>query len=390
VSEVPLGGFLSGGVDSSGVVALMAQASERVKTFSVGFTDPRFDELRYARMVAEQYRTEHHEQTVTLDILEMLDRVVAQFDEPFADSSAIPTMYLARMTREHVTVALSGDGADEVFGGYRRYRFGVLEERIRSKVPGWARRSVFGMAGRFYPKFDYLPQVFRGKTLLTNLAQERADSYFTSVTAFRDGGLAAVLSPELKRELAGYSPRDGFRKRFEAVRHLGPLEQMQAVDFQTYLPGDILVKADRASMAFSLELRSPWLDHELAELALTLPTELKLAGRTGKYVFKRALARHLPPAVTERRKMGFSVPLANWFRSTLRPVFDAAVLDPTMDRYLERREVRRLWVEHQSGLHDHSRKLWNLLTLALWDRAHNPHTEPRQPEAEMRARVEVN
>ncbi len=390
-SEVPLGGFLSGGVDSSAVVALMAGgSSERVKTFSIGFTDPNFDELRYARMVAERYGTEHHERTVTLDIHDMLGRLVEQFDEPFADSSAIPTLYLARMTRERVTVALSGDGADEVFGGYRRYRFGVLEERIRSMIPGWVRRPLLGAGGRYYPKFDYLPQMLRAKSLLTNLAQEAADAYFSSMTAFRDEGLAAVLAPAIKRELAGYSPRESFRTRFQAVRHLSPLEQMQAVDFQTYLPGDILVKADRASMAFSLELRSPWLDHELAELAFALPPGLKLRGGTGKYIFKKALARYVPAAVLERRKMGFAVPLAAWFRSTLKPVFEASVLHPGMDRYLARDAVRRLWTQHQSGLHDHSRKLWTLLTLALWDGAHNPGAEPRRREALARARVPVN
>ena len=371
ISDVPLGGFLSGGVDSSGVVAFMARkAPDRVQTFSIGFTSKEFDELHFAHMVADRYHTEHREQVVSLSILEMLDTLVQQFDEPFGDSSAIPTLYLARMTRQYVTVALSGDGADELFGGYRRYFYGALEARLRQRFPGWFRRSFFRVAGKYYPKFDYLPQVFRAKTLLGNLACETGDAYFTSMTAFRDEGLSAVLAPELSKELGSYSPRESYRDRFAAVRDLPPLQQMQAVDFQTYLPGDILVKADRATMAYSLESRSPWLDYRLGELACRLPSAFKLNGRSGKHIFKRALAPYVPDEVITRRKMGFSVPLAEWFRTSLKPVFQAQALQPGMERYLSLRETRRLWSEHQSGLHDHSRKLWNVLMLACWESRH--------------------
>jgi len=368
ISDVPLGAFLSGGVDSSAAVAFMANKStESIKTFSIGFTNKEFDELPYARMVAERYRTDHLEQVVSLSIHEMLDTLVEQFDEPFGDSSAIPTLYLARMTRQHVTVALCGDGADELFGGYRRYFYGVLEEQIRQRFPRWFRRSVFRVGGRYYPKFDYLPQLFRAKTLLTNIAHEIGDAYFTSMTAFRDETLTAVLAPGLRRELDAYSPRVSYRERFAAVRHLPPLQQMQAVDLQTYLPGDILVKADRATMAYSLETRSPWLDYRLGELACRLPAGFKLHGRTGKHIFKQAVGPYVPRPVMTRRKMGFQVPLAEWFRTSLKPVFQQQVMHPAMDRYFSLGEVRRLWNEHQSGLHDHSRKLWNLLMLANWD-----------------------
>jgi asparagine synthase (glutamine-hydrolysing) len=371
ISDVPLGAFLSGGVDSSAAVALMAQhAPGRVKTFSIGFSNKRFDELDYARLVVDRYNTDHHEQVVSLEIHEMLDSFAAQFDEPFGDSSAIPTMYLARMTREHVTVALSGDGADEVFGGYRRYRYGVLEERLRAKFPRWFRRSVFQFGGQYYPKFDYLPQVFRARTLLGNLAQEIGDAYFTSMSSFRDDGLARILSPDLRRELGSYSPRNEYRQRFENLSHLHPLQQMQAVDFQTYLPGDILVKADRATMAYSLESRSPWLDYRLAEFACRLPSQFKLHGRVGKHIFKQAVGPLVPLEMIVRRKMGFSVPLAEWFRTSLKSTFRQSVFRPEMERYLSLREVRRVWMEHQSGRHDHSRKLWNLFVLAYWDSQH--------------------
>jgi asparagine synthase (glutamine-hydrolysing) len=378
ISDVPLGAFLSGGVDSSAVVAFMAQrAPERVKTFSIGFTNRQFDELHYARLVADRYRTDHHEKAVSLSIHEMLDTLVEQFDEPFGDSSAIPTLYLARMTRQYVTVALSGDGADELFAGYRRYFYGVLEARVRQRFPAWFRRSVFQFGGRYYPKFDYLPRMFRAKTLLGNLARETGDAYFTSMTAFRDEDLTAVLGPDLSRELASYSLRASYRERFEAVRHLPPLQQMQAVDLQTYLPGDILVKADRATMAYSLESRSPWLDYRLGELAGRLPSAFMLHGRSGKHIFKQAVGPFVPDDIITRSKMGFSVPLAEWFRNTLKPVFQEHVLRNGMEQYIKLAEARRLWMEHQTGIHDHSRKMWNLLMLGCWVTRHEAtQTEP--------------
>jgi asparagine synthase (glutamine-hydrolysing) len=367
ISDVPLGAFLSGGVDSSAVVAYMARkAPSRVRTFSIGFTNKRFDELEYARAVAERYGTEHHEKTVSPRIEDVLDTLARHMDEPFGDSSIIPMLYLAEMTRRHVTVALSGDGADEVFGGYRRYRFGVLEEKLRRKFPGAFRRRVVGWAGRHYPKFDYLPQVFRAKSLLTNLSTEIGDAYYASMTAFRDDNLNAVLSPELRRDLDGYAPRGWFRERFAAVRHLPPLEQMQAVDFETYLPGDILVKVDRATMIHSLEARAPWLDYRIVELACGLPSGWKLEGRVGKSIFKKVALPLLPERNVSRRKMGFSVPLAEWFRTSLKPLFEAAVLGREMDPLVNRGEARRLWAEHQSSLFNHERKLWNLLMLAMW------------------------
>jgi asparagine synthase (glutamine-hydrolysing) len=394
ISDVPLGAFLSGGVDSSAVVAFMAeQAPDRVKTFTIGFTNKDYDETRYARLVADRYHTDHHEQIVNPipvgqvpdlprfeleqaaapSFQEILATLAEHYDEPFGDASAIPTLYLARMTRQYVTVALSGDGADEVFGGYRRYRFGVLEERIRQKFPQLFRQTFFKAAGRLYPKFDYLPQVFRAKTLLTNLSQEIGDAYFTSMTAFRDECLDKILSPDIRKALDGYSPRESFRDRFRAVCHLPPLQQMQAVDFQTYLPGDILVKADRATMAYSLETRSPWLDYRLAELAGRLPASFKVNGAAGKHIFKKAIASRVPEQLINRTKMGFSVPLAQWFRSSLKPAFESTVMRDGMHQLLSPQSVQRLWDEHQSGISDHSRKFWNLLMLATWDGSHNNH-----------------
>ena len=367
VSDVPIGAFLSGGVDSSAAVAFMSRLS-RVKTFSIGFTTKEFDELEFARLTAEKFNTEHREQVVTPEIGEVLDTLVNHYDEPFGDSSAIPTLYLARMTRQHVTVALSGDGADELFGGYRRYFYGIIEQRLRGKFPQWFRQTAVRTMGRFYPKFDYLPQVFRAKTLLMNLSTSLADAYFTSMSTFRDGLLSSTLSDEFRRSLGGYDPRQTFRARFSEVSELSPIEQMQVVDQRTWLPGDILVKTDRATMAFSLESRAPWLDHRLWETFFRVPSAWKVQGVSGKLLFKRAVAQDVPAQILTRKKMGFAVPLANWFRTSLRTVFESALFSEAMEQYLNVGEVRRLWQEHQTGLHNHDRKLWNLLMFAQWHR----------------------
>jgi asparagine synthase (glutamine-hydrolysing) len=368
ISDVPLGGFLSGGVDSSGVVAFMAQrAGSPVKTFSIGFTREEYDEVRYARMVAARYQTDHYEEVVSLGVHDMLRTLVEHYDEPFADSSAIPTLYLSRMTRQHVTVALSGDGADEILGGYRRYRFGVAEQRVRGLLPRWFRKTAVGAAARYYPKFDRLPQVFRAKATLTCLSQELGEAYFASMSGFGYGLLNSILSPELRAQLGGFTPRESFVNRFEKYSHLPPLQQMQAVDLETYLPGDILVKVDRASMAYSLEGRCPWLDYRIADLAGRMPTGFKLRQGNGKYIFKEMLRPHVPEEILTRRKMGFVVPRAEWFRTSLKPVFEALVLRPSMSAFLSLPEVRRVFAIHQSGARDYGRELWSMLMLACWE-----------------------
>ncbi len=301
-------------------------------------------------------------------IEEMLEVLARHFDEPFGDASAIPTLYLARMTRQHVTVALSGDGADEVFAGYRRYRHAVAEERVRRKFPQFFRRSFFRWAGKIYPKFDYLPQVFRAKTFLGNLSLELAGAYFQSMTVFRGDELRRVLGPSLRAPGVAEHAQQWFEERFAAWRELGPLEQLQAVDFETYLPGDILVKADRATMAWSLEARSPWLDFRLAELAAGLPAEWKITGLQGKYIFKKTVDPLLPAEILWRPKMGFVMPLREWFRGGLRPVFEREVLEGPDTGLVDRAEARRLLEEHLSGRHNRDRHLWYLLVLQLWAR----------------------
>jgi len=286
------------------------------------------------------------------------------------------------MTRRHVTVALSGDGADELFAGYRRYMMGVAEDQVRQVLPVWFRRSVVSAGARHYPKFDYLPRVFRAKATLSGIASEVPDAYFSAMTSFRDETLEAILAPEARLAMCGYSPRAAYRERFQPFAHLPALQQMQAVDMQTYLPGDILVKVDRATMAHSLESRAPWLDHRLAELSCRLPAGFKLRGRIGKHVFKEAVRPYVPAELVDRPKRGFVIPLSEWFRTSLKPIFESTVLHREMQSYLSLGEVRRVWKEHQSGVRNHQSKLWYLLMLARWDERHRRQAPQRATASE--------
>ncbi|GBC59248.1 asparagine synthase [Desulfonema ishimotonii] len=370
ISEVPLGAFLSGGVDSSAVVALMASLQETpVQTASIGFGEKKFDELPYAREIVRKYHTDHHEMTVSPDATGILDKLVWHYDEPFADSSAIPTWYVSQVARQKVTVALSGDGGDENFAGYRRYYFDRLENRIRGIFPDAFRRNIIGPLARLYPKADRLPRMFRGKTLLTNLAMDPAEGFYNSMSwfqAFRKD----ILSPGLRAELDGYDPVSLFRKYYDRADSPDPLSRIQYIDIKTYLVDDILTKVDRASMAHALEVRVPVLDHEFMELVATMPSGLKLKGKDAKYIFKKALKPLVPHGCLYRKKMGFSIPLGQWLRTELRPVFEQQVFgsDGFVANYLDRGAVRRLWEDHKNGTRDFAYELWSILFLEAWGR----------------------
>jgi len=364
VSEVPLGAFLSGGVDSSAVVAMMAGCStDPVNTCSISFGDPAFNEAAYARDVAERYRTRHFVERVDTDDFDLLDTLAEIYDEPFADSSAIPTFRLCQLARKHVTVALSGDGGDENFAGYRRYRWHVYEERVRSALPPALRAPVFGLLGDIYPKADWAPKALRAKSTLEALARNSVEGYFHSVSVMGDGQRQKLVSDSFRRELQGYRAIDVLRRHAERAPKGEPLSLVQYLDMKTYLVGDILTKVDRASMAHSLEVREPLLDHPLMEWLSGLPPGLKLRGREGKYLFKKALEPYLPQEILYRPKMGFSVPLAGWFRGPLRQRVRDAVLGPVMtdSGYFNPRFLREMVDEHQSGARDYSVSLWSLL-----------------------------
>ena len=364
ISEVPLGAFLSGGVDSSAVVATMAGLSDDpVRTCSISFDDPRFDETAFAQQVADRYRTDHHVETVKSDDFDLIDRLAHLYDEPFADSSAIPTYRVCQLARQRVTVALSGDGGDESFGGYRRYRLHVMEERLRSALPAGLRRPLFGALGRWYPKADWAPRMFRAKTTFEGMARDTVEGYFHSMSLMRGPARRQLFSPALQRQLGGYDAISVFERHAANAGTDDPLALIQYLDLKTYLVGDINTKVDRASMAHSLEVREPLMDHPLVEWMATLPSSLKLRGGEGKFLLKKALEPALPHGVLYRPKMGFAVPLARWFRGPLRQrVRDSILGERLLDTgWFDAATLHRLVAEHDSGVRDHSAPLWSLL-----------------------------
>ena len=374
MSDVPLGAFLSGGIDSSAVVASMARQSARpVVTTCVGFAERSHSEIPYARDIATAIGSDHHEVLVRPNAVEDLPRLVWHLDQPFADSSALPTYYVSRAARERVTVALSGDGGDELFAGYQR-RYGVhrLEHRLRRLVPAALRQGLLAPLGRRYPRWDAIPRPLRLKLVLTNLGETFERAYFEDMSLFRSEERSALLTPEFQRQASHHDPFDAFARRFERVRGADPLSRILYVDFKTWLADDILVKVDRMSMACSLEVRAPLLDHKVIEFAAGLPPELKYRGRVSKYLLKRHLERAVPGVDVHRRKHGFTLPLAAWLRRDLRDLAQDLLLSPrAVGRgYARPEEVRRLWDAHQRGTRDHSRHIWALMALELWQRAY--------------------
>ncbi len=364
VAEVPLGAFLSGGVDSSAVVAMMAGLQNTpVNTCSIGFDVAAFDESSYAAEVAKRYGTTHYARQVNPDDFSLVEKLIDLYDEPYADSSALPTYRVCELARERVTVALSGDGGDENHAGYRRYKLHMAEEAVRRLLPLNVRRAVFGPLGVLYPKADWAPRIFRAKTTFQSLARDSVGAYFHTISIFSDELRARLFSPALQRELQGHSAIDVLRGHAARAPSDEPLSLVQYLDLKTYLPGDILTKVDRASMAHALEVRVPLLDHELVEWTSSLPPALKLNHGEGKFLFKKSLEKHLPEHILYRPKMGFGVPLAKWFRGPLRQRIAAAVLGERLRStgYFNEPFLRHLVDAHQTGRRDYSALLWTLM-----------------------------
>ena len=364
IAEVPLGAFLSGGVDSSAVVATMAGLSSTpVHTCSMAFDDPAFNEAAFAQTVADRYRTNHVVETVKSDDFDLIDTLARLYDEPFADSSAIPTYRVCRLARKHVTVALSGDGGDESFGGYSRYRRHLSEERLRSALPAGLRQPLFSLMGRIYPKADWAPRMFRAKTTFEGMARTAVQAYFHEVSILRGPMRSQMFAPSFQSTLGGYDAQQVFNRHATNAGTDDPLALIQYLDLKTYLVGDINTKVDRASMAHSLEVREPLMDYELVEWLATLPSCLKVRGQEGKFLLKKAMEPHLPHDILYRPKMGFAVPLARWFRGPLKQrVRDAVLGDRLLSTgWFNRPYLRHLVDAHQAGTHDHSAPLWALL-----------------------------
>ena len=372
ISDVPLGAFLSGGVDSSAIVGLMAGQSEHpVTTCSIGFDSERFDEVQYARQVASLFKTDHHEFTVRANVADNLVGIARYFDEPFADPSFVPTYFVSQLARQKVTVALAGDGGDENFAGYSKYRTDQIENRLRCLFPGPLRRSVFPSMAQMAGSMNN-PILRKAQSLLGTLAMEADQAFFTTNCFFRQSLWSELVRGDLKRDTKGYDPADITKGHYQNADAEGHLGKILYTDIKTYLPGDILVKVDRMSMANSLETRAPLLDYRVVEYAANIPSALKLNGREKKYILKHAFEKLLPKDVLYRKKMGFSVPLANWLRNELFELADDVFgkKESGLAQCFDMNKVRELWLNHQRGQDQHTQELWSMIAFELWWRTY--------------------
>lgn len=366
VADVPLGAFLSGGVDSSSVVALMAEASSSpVRTCTIGFDVAGLDETSHAERVARLFATDHRSRRVTPDDFGAVDQLSSMFDEPFADASALPTWRVCQLARETVTVALSGDGADEALAGYRRHVFQQREDRVRSLLPMSARGPLFGTLGALYPKADWAPRVLRGKSTFQSLARTGAEGYARALSVTPSEIRDKLYSDDFLRLRGEYRAEREFVALMDQAPARSGIDRAQYADLKTWLPGDILTKVDRASMAVSLEAREPLLDHRLVEFAATLPEGLRIRRGQGKWLMKSAMRRYLPDGILYRQKRGFVTPIADWFRGplagTARSICDSSALSRT--GWFDTQRIAALAEAHISGRSDNSRLLWQLLML---------------------------
>ncbi|PEQ10624.1 asparagine synthetase B [Novosphingobium sp. PC22D] len=366
VADVPLGAFLSGGVDSSSVVALMAEASANpVKTCSIGFDVAAVDETSHARAIAQRFGTDHRERLVSPDDFALSERLAAMFDEPFADASALPTLRVCELARETVTVALSGDGADEAFAGYRRHVFQRAEDRVRALLPAGMRRGVFGALGAVYPKADWAPRALRAKSTFLALAEDGPSGYARAVGVTPSELRTQIYSEQFERLRGAYRAEDRMCALMRGAPARSDLDRAQYADLKVWLPGDILTKVDRTSMAVSLEAREPLLDHRLIEFAATLPEGLRIRRGQGKWLMKRAMGRYLPDDILYRPKQGFVTPIAQWFRGPLADTAQAIATSGFLARsgWFDMKRIGALAQAHISGRADHGRLLWQLLML---------------------------
>lgn len=366
ISDVPLGAFLSGGIDSSAIVASMTKITGKpVTTCSIGFKQQSFSELPYAKEVAKLYNSEHFEYLVTPDAISFIDKILYHYDEPFADTSALPSFYLSKVTRQKVKVALSGDGGDENFAGYRRYVIDKLENSIRKFFPI---RPLFLFLSKIYPKADWLPQIFRAKTLLRNLSKTPIDAYFNTVSLYDKNLLDKILTSDFKTSLDGYNSKSVVEDYYMKSDGKNHMDKILYTEIKTFLPDDYLVKVDRASMGNSLEVRVPLLDHKFMEFAAKIPLSLKMKYSQTKYIFKKALEQLLPKSILYRKKQGFEIPIDSWLRKDLnkhvhsvlfkKNSFVSSIIKP---EYLE-----KIWTQHCSGIKNYGNHIWALFLLEAW------------------------
>jgi len=376
VSDVPLGAFLSGGVDSSGIVALMAkiaeeQNGEAITTCSIGFDEKKFDETEFAALVAKQYKTNHHELIVHETVEDNLEHIVSFFDEPFADPSLVPTYFVSQLAREKVTVAIAGDGGDEVFAGYEKYSADHLENKIRNKIPNVIRKKIFPACSSILSKINVSP-CQRASSLLKSLSVDSSMGFYISNSFIKDSTWQSLITDNTKAKLGNYHPSDITTKFYDACDGNDHLSRILYTDMKTYLPGGILVKVDRMSMANSLEVRAPILDYKLMEFACTIPSKLKFntdqTKPEKKYILKEAFKDYLPDDVLYRKKMGFSVPLSGWLRNELQTITEERLLNRQagLCDFFNKEQIAKLWHEHISNKKDNSTVLWSMLMFQMW------------------------
>jgi asparagine synthase (glutamine-hydrolysing) len=372
MADVPLGAFLSGGIDSSTVVAFMSELTEiPVKTFSIGFGDPTYNELPYARLVADEFNTQHHEEYLQPDISEMVMRLVPHFDEPFGDFSIFPTYLVSEMARRYVTVTLSGDGGDEIFAGYETYLAQGIDSRWYSRLPHWLRQHALPrMADMIPPQSAKKGLINKTKRFIEGGALPETWQHTRWMMFMNQQDKTMLYHPDLQATLNGYSPSASIEEYFQQANQTDRLTQQQYVDVKTYLVDDILVKVDRMSMTTSLEVRVPLLDYRIVELALNLPDHLKLNGRETKVILRRMMAKRLPEAVLNKPKEGFSIPMKHWLQGELRPLMSDLLAPNTVRRrgYFNPDAVAQWQAEHISGRVNHSHRLWALMVFELWHR----------------------
>ena len=359
VSDVPLGAFLSGGVDSSTVVALMARNSDKaVKTFSIGFKEEKYNELKYARQVAEMYGTDHHEFILELESIDLLPKLVQAYDEPFADSSAIPTYYVSKFTRNHVTVALSGDGGDELFAGYNSYpKMLALKNAVYNNK--FSNKAIFSPLNRIIPDHLY----GKGYSYYLSKDKNMINAYFC---LWKDYERRKIFNSSLRSKL-GVNRAEQLKENYLKEVNASFISKMQLLDIKTYMVDDILTKVDRASMLNSLEARVPILDHKFAELSFKIPWEYKLKAKSKKYILKESFRHILPPDILNHKKQGFSIPLNLWFKGDLKEfAFDTLLNSSKLSEYLDTKQLRAILENHQKGVRDYSAKIWSLLFLDEW------------------------
>lgn len=368
IADVPLGAFLSGGVDSSGVVALMAEASDRpIKTCTVGFDNPEFNETEFARTIATQYGTEHHEFMVKQNVKNQLEGIVRYFDEPFADPSLVPTYFVSELAREAVTVAIAGDGGDEMFAGYEKYHTDNIENSLRDKFPQGLRKALFPALAK---AVGCLPGKLsrKGKSLLLSLSYDAAMGFYITNSMITDETWQRLVKPEVAERLKGYHPSSLTTGLYNNADGNDHLSKILYTDIKTYLTGGILVKVDRMSMANSLEVRAPILDYNIAELAASFPSEQKYNNGEKKYLLKEIFKPFIPKSLLYRKKMGFSVPLDDWFRGELHDLAAGYLLrdNSGLGNYFKQQEVQKLWQQHQAKTHNHGTVLWSMLMFQMW------------------------